>query len=68
MTSGEECADCGAEESPAMHAVLGHKPCTCAAVPFPHWDANHPPRDTRPAWVRRAQGDGAGVLPPKEYR
>jgi hypothetical protein len=24
--------------------------------------------DTRPAWVRRAQGDGAGALPVKEYR
>ncbi len=24
--------------------------------------------DTRPAWVRRAMGEGSGALPVKEYR
>lgn len=41
--------------------------CNCDAVPFPHWDRNHPPRDTRPTWVKRAMGATTDPLSPKVY-
>lgn len=64
-TPGTPCAWCGHglqnTHAQRLAGAIVRRHCDhcteCAAV-----------ADTRPAWVRRAMGDGSGTLPPKVYR